>query len=119
MAKIYDFLSGKSQVALVKHDFKQNDALVEQHGKYIGVLTKQRTESLRQTIDMMEFKKQQIELLMSEYEEIRCGYAEMVSESMNFLGAKNNGVDYDPEVWEFFVDREGHCWVVKNIKSGK
>jgi len=64
VAKIYDFLSRKALFELVNHKFKQNDEIVEQHGKYIGVLTKQRTESLRQTIDMTEFKKNQIEQLM-------------------------------------------------------
>lgn len=53
MAKIYDFLSYRSQIELVQHDFKHNDEVVEKHGKYIGVLTKQRTDSLRRTIDMI------------------------------------------------------------------
>jgi len=113
MAKIYDFLSRKSQYELVKHDFKQNDELVGEHGKYIGVLTKQRTKSLRQTIDLMEFKKKQIEQLMSEYDELLCGYEELVNEAMSFLGAINNGVNYNPEVWNFYVDAKGHCWVIQ------
>jgi hypothetical protein len=49
VAEIYDFLSRKALFELVKHNFKQNDEIVEQYGKYIGVLTKQRTESLRGT----------------------------------------------------------------------
>jgi hypothetical protein len=115
VAEIYDFLSRKSQFDLVKHNFKQNDEFVEQHGKYIGVLTKQRTESLRKTIDMMEFKKNQIEKMMTEYEVLQLGYNEMVTDGVSFLGVRNNGVEYDPEVWEFYVDVKGHCWVVKNI----
>ncbi|MEK4449441.1 MULTISPECIES: hypothetical protein [Paenibacillus] len=74
MAEIYDFLSRKAQFELVKHNFKQNDELIEQHGKYIGVLTKPRTESLRKRIDMMGFKKNQIEQMMVEYEELQLGY---------------------------------------------
>lgn len=113
MAEIYDFLSRKSQFDLVNHNFKQNDEFVEQNGKYIGVLTKLRTESLRKTIDMMEFKKNQIEQMMLEYEELQIGYEEMVNEAVNFLGVKKNGVDFEPEVWDFYVDVKGHCWVVR------
>jgi hypothetical protein len=43
--------------------------------------TKKRTTSLRQTIDMLEFKKNQIELLVSEYEELRCGYEDGLGSS--------------------------------------
>lgn len=113
MAQIYDFFSRKHSTDLIKHEYKNNDEVVEKHGKYIGVLTKQRTDSLRRTIDLMEFKKSQIEKLMSEYEELRCGYEEIVMEAVNFLRVKDNVDDYDPEVWDFYVDVKGHCWVVQ------
>ncbi|RUS44560.1 hypothetical protein [Cohnella sp. AR92] len=119
MGKIFDFLSHKAQFELINHNFKHNDEIVEKHGKYIGVLTKQRTESLRQTIDMMEFMKKQVEQLMSEYEELRCGYEEMVMEAVNFLGAKDNIVEYDPEGWDFYVDVKGHCWVIKKAEGNR
>lgn len=67
----------------------------------------------------MEFKKKQIEKLMSEYEELRCGYEEMVMEAVNFLWVKDNGVDYNPEVWDFYVDMKGQCWVVNKRKKLK
>ncbi|MDU5141880.1 MAG: hypothetical protein E6230_06845 [Paenibacillus dendritiformis] len=114
MAQIYDFLSRQSLSKLKQHNYEHNDKIIEQQGKYIGVLTKQRTESLRQTIDMMELKKNQIEQLMSEFGKLRSGYDEMVIEAVNFLGAKKNGVNFDPEKWGLYVDVEGHCWVVNN-----
>ncbi|WP_435924464.1 hypothetical protein [Paenibacillus sp. DYY-L-2] len=116
MAQIYDFLSRQPLSRLKYHDYEQNDRIIEQHGKYIGVLTKQRTESLREIIDLIELKKKQIEQLMSEFEELRSGYDEIVLEAVSFLGAKKNGVDFDPETWDFYVDVKGHCWVVNNNK---
>lgn len=116
MAQIYDFLSRQPLSRLKHHDYEQNDRIIEQQGKYIGVLTKQRTESLREIIDLMELKKKQIEQLMSEFEELRSGYDEMVLEAVSFLGAKKNGVDFDPEIWDLYVDVKGHCWVVNNNK---
>ncbi|BFH67373.1 hypothetical protein J27TS7_16280 [Paenibacillus dendritiformis] len=114
LAQIYDFLSRQPLSKLKQHNNEQSDKIIEQHGKYIGVLTKQRTESLRQIIDLLELKKNQIEQLMSEFEELQSGYDEMVIEAVNFLEAKKNGVDFDPETWDFYVDVKGHCWVVKN-----
>ncbi|WP_127505967.1 hypothetical protein [Paenibacillus humicus] len=116
LAQIYDFLSRQPLNKLKQHNYEQNDRIIEQHGKYIGVLTKQRTETLREIIDLMELKKKQIEQLMSEFEELRSGYDGMVLEAVSFLGAKKNGIDFDPETWDFYVDVKGHCWVINNNK---
>ncbi|GGF88667.1 hypothetical protein [Paenibacillus aceti] len=117
MVQIYDFLSRQPLSKLKQHNYEQNDKIIEQHGKYIGVLTKQRTESLREIIDLMKLKKNQIKQLVSEFEELRSGYDEMVQEAVSFLEAKKNGVDFDPETWDFYVDVKGHSWVVKKEKE--
>jgi len=113
LTEIYDFFSRKNLYKLVSHDIKQNSEVVSRHGKYIGVLTKQQTRSLRQTIDLVQFKKNQLELLIFEYEEIRSEYEQMSLDAVAFLDAKKNGVNFNLDEWDLFVDLDGHCWVVK------
>ncbi|GIO35764.1 hypothetical protein J41TS12_06250 [Paenibacillus antibioticophila] len=62
----------------------------------------------------MNFKKHQIQQLMFEYEHLSCEYDEMVMEALDFLDAKNNGVYFYPETWDFYIDVKGHCWAVNN-----
>lgn len=113
MAELYDFFSRKHIKNLMEHNNKQNDLVIAQLGKYIGVLTKQQTNSIRSTIQLLELKKDQIEMLMSEYDALQLDYKQMVKNAMSFLEVRKNGVDYSFEEWEFYVDKDGHCWVVK------
>ena len=117
MAEIYDFFSRKNFNKLIDHNHMQNKEIIMQHGRYIGVLTKQQTHSLRNTIDMLIFKISQVEMLMFEYEDLRSDYEEMVVDPVSFLEASKNGVAYNSEDSEFYVDQKGHCWVVKKNRQ--
>lgn len=40
----------------------------------------------------------------------------MVHDAVSLLRAKNNGVDYHSEVWDFYVDVREHCWMVRRTE---
>ncbi|SFM52930.1 hypothetical protein SAMN03159341_14314 [Paenibacillus sp. 1_12] len=117
MDEIYDFFSRKSFNKLVDHDYEHNAETIEKHGKYIGVLTKQQTQLLRSTFDMLLFNKNQVEMLMSEYEDLRSDYEQKAFDAVIFLRASKNGVDYNSEDWELYVDVKGHCWIIKKEQA--
>lgn len=113
MTDVYDFYSRKNFNHLAQQDYEKNDEMVIKNGKYVGCLPQQQAKSILKIMSIITAKKAQIEALMAEYSNLQEVYNSKAADSLLFLNAKANGVNFDPETYELFVDVKGHCWVVK------
>jgi GMP synthase PP-ATPase subunit len=111
MADVYDFFSRKNFVEVLKQSFPKNDLVLENPGKYVGVLTKEQTKSHREVLNLIHAKRAQIEFLTEEFNQIWEVYDQMVLNTLAFLRVKAIGVEYDNRKHELIVDIKGHCWV--------
>jgi len=111
MADVYDFFSRKNFVEILKQSVPKNDKVLENPGKYVGVLTKEQTKSHIEVLNLLHAKKAQIEFLTEEFNQIWEGYDQMVFNTLAFLRVKAMGVEYDNGKHELIVDIKGHCWV--------
>lgn len=116
MADIYDFYSRKSFKQLTQQNYGKNDETVLEFGKYVGCLPHQKAKSILNIMSLMTAKKAQIETLMAEYSEMQEYYNGRAIDSLIFLNAKANGVNFELGTYELYVDVKGHCWVVKTEK---
>ncbi|WP_138494396.1 hypothetical protein [Paenibacillus pinistramenti] len=79
------------------------------YGKYVGCLPQQQSKSLLSIISLMTAKKEQIEMLMAEFDELQTVYNSRAVDSLLFLNAKVNGVNIDPEIYKLYVDVKGRA----------
>jgi hypothetical protein len=110
MADVYDFFSRRNLKKLVQDSYEENTQVIEEKGRYIGVLTKTKTKSLRDTMHMMNIKKGQIENLMNDFQQLCAEYGQMEAAAIMFLEVHKNGVEYSSEEYDLYVDKDGHCW---------
>ncbi|MEO3946208.1 hypothetical protein [Gorillibacterium sp. CAU 1737] len=113
MTDIYDFFSRRNLRKLVQNSYEENAQLIEEKGRYIGVLTKTKTQSIRITIHMMDIKRGQIENLMNDFQQLCTEYEQMAEAAIKFLKVHKNRVEYNSEEYDLYVDQDGHCWVAK------
>ncbi|WP_339192783.1 hypothetical protein [Paenibacillus sp. FSL W8-1287] len=114
MADVYDFYSRRNFRQLALQDYGKNDEIVMTHGKYVGCLPQQQAKSILGIMSLMTAKKEQIDSLMAEFSKLQEVYNSNAIDSLLFLKAEANGINFDPETYELYVDVKGHCWVVKN-----
>jgi len=113
MADIYDFISRRNINKLLQDFHEENAQIIEEKGRYIGVLTKTQTKSLRDTMHMMNIKKGQIENLLNDFQQLFAEYEQMAEAAIKNLEVHKHGVEYNSEEYDLYVDKDGHCWLVK------
>jgi len=119
LSNIYDYFTKKQFDQISHQDYAENERVIEAYGKYIGVLTRQQAQALRNTMDILVAMQAQIENLMQEYKLLLTEYNKMVIDATRFLEAERKGVKYSPETYDLYVDKDGHCWVVpKSSQKG-
>lgn len=117
MADVYDFYTRRNFKQLALQDYEKNDETVMNQGKYVGCLPQQQAKSILNIMSLMIAKKEQIESLMAEYSELQEVYHSRAIDSLLFLNAEANGMNFNPETYELYVDVKGHCWVVECRKT--
>jgi hypothetical protein len=116
-SNIFDFITHKSFEEITTKDYKTNDELVGKHGLYVGCLKKSDSDKLRTLGSQLEFKRQQINQLNREWEELSFKHQEILNYCINFL-SKECGVINKTKIEDvdIFVDEGGHAWAVEKSK---
>jgi hypothetical protein len=53
LSNIYDYFTKKQFDQISHQDYAENERVIEAYGKYIGVLTRQQAQALRNTMDIL------------------------------------------------------------------
>lgn len=111
MGEVRDFFTGSRMDDLVKQNNKENDGIVSQFGRYVGVLPQFKSDSLRNKMNYMSQKRTQLIALQSEYQMLCDDYEETLLDVSKFLEIPYNQAA--PLTHDFYIDSKGHCWIVK------
>lgn len=113
VAKVINLKSGKR---LPRQDTKLNDKLINQEGRYIGVLPSEDAEFMRKWHDRLTYEQAQIHELIDEYEKNHMQYLTDLTSMMLYLGFDPES--YDPAKEHLFISEDGHIWLVEK-KEGR
>jgi len=123
VSTVYDFFSSRNIVEISSSVIVNNDELVCKRGKYVGVLPKMQAKVIRETMNLLHLKgsqikvaprEAQVEILIGEFNELRTTYERFEKQATDLLGLKGFIEGYAPELFDLYVDKGGHCWVVRN-----
>jgi hypothetical protein len=112
MSKVIDFFSRKPLDVISKR-IRADDNWVDEHGKYIGVLTKRDCKRLREILNEMALLYEQKEKILHLWNQANERYYSKLSYCLTYLEEHtpeekkvNLGKD------EIYIDENGHVWVV-------
>ena len=113
MAQIISMATRKQ---LGGQNFPENALLVEQEGRYIGVLPKEdadyfRTFQEKLTCDQTTINET-IDMLIAKFDEDYATYLGEISQLFMYLGFGVGTIPFDPETERIFINEDGHSWVV-------
>lgn len=108
--KVVDMFS-KKPMDEEKQNTKLNDYLVENKGRYVGSITKEHAEHLRDSLKLLNGRREQITKLMLEWEE---DYNDHMAEIFDMLAGdlRLKQEDFDPISEDVFIDEKGSVFVV-------
>ena len=112
MVKVISLKSGKR---LNRQNTKSNDKLINQEGRYIGVLPSEDAEFMRKWHDRLTYEQAQIHELIEEYEKNHMQYLTDLTSMMLYLGFDPES--YDPTKERLFISEDGHIWLIE--KKGR
>src|SRR5690554_580023 len=87
-SNVIDFFTWRSSHDISKLS-KEDESILNEKGKYLGVLIKRDAEKIRNITDSLNLKKEQIDYLMFEWEGLQQQYTAMLSNALSFLGRDN------------------------------
>ena len=113
MVKVISLKSGKR---LNRQNTKSNDKLINQEGRYIGVLPSEDAEFMRKWHDRLTYEQAQIHELIEEYEKNHMQYLTDLTSMMLYLGFDPES--YDPTKERLFISEDGHIWLIEKKGGG-
>lgn len=110
--KVIDLFSKKT-AGEVRQDEEKNTQLVEDHGRYVGSVSKQKADEIRSRIQYLDDREAQIDAMIQSWE---LHQAEHLEELQRIIITK--GVtSYDPEFEDVVISEDGHMWIVDRAKT--
>lgn len=117
-SNIVDFFTGQSYEKVVGKNSRSNDDIADKYGVYLGVLKQQDTKEIRELIDALNFKQEQVNQLTAERDWLYDEMQTFLEYCLDYLPeARTKNIDFDKDI--VMVDMYGHTFLIYDYEETK